>query len=239
MPGDAVLSGRVRQHTRSILISASTPDVWTFLNLVGHGRAGWYLLDRLNIGDSSSGDASGRGPAAPDGRFPGSTIPDGRFPDASFPDLNAPDASFPDPSAIGRRLPGRAEMPLPDVAIGEGIAADIGGDIADLLGPGSGSGTGTGAGTGTGRRLRIKEVQPNEWMLWADGNGRSTWLWLLQPVRAGQTRLLVRGRFRYGLRRAGVAALPLDAVDWATMRRCLLGIRDRAVLRSATRPDAG
>ncbi|UPO78475.1 hypothetical protein [Arthrobacter sp. Helios] len=236
MPGDTVLSGRVRQHTRSILIPASTPDVWTFLNLVGHGRAGWYLLDRLNIGDVRSGDSRGRGPAVPDSRFPGANISDGRFPDAS-----TPDPSTPDPSAIGRRLPGRAEMPLPDVDIGEGIAADIGDEIADLLGTGTGTGTGTGSGsgTGTGRRLRIKEVQPNEWMLWADGNGRSTWLWLLQPVRTGQTRLLVRGRFRYGLRRAGPAALPLDAVDWATMRRCLLGIRDRAVLRSATRPDAG
>lgn len=219
MPGDAVLSGRVRQHTRSILISASTPDVWSFLNLLGHGRAGWYLLDRLIIGDSSSGDDRGHG----------SAVPDGRFLDPSAPDTSAADSSAPDSSAFGRRLPGRAEMPLPDAEIGEGTAADPGDDMADLLG----------SGTGTGRRLRIKEVQPNEWMLWADGNGRSTWLWLLQPARTGQTRLLVRGRFRYGLRRGGLAALPLDAVDWATMRRCLFGIRDRAVLRSATRPETG
>ena len=73
-------------------------------------------------------------------------------------------------------------------------------------------------------------------MMWADGDGRSTWLWLLQPVRSGQTRLVVRGRFRYGLRPGGLAGLPLDAVDWATLRRCLIGIRDRAVLWSATRP---
>ncbi|MCC3282639.1 MULTISPECIES: hypothetical protein [Arthrobacter] len=90
--------------------------------------------------------------------------------------------------------------------------------------------------SGTGQRLRIKEVQPNEWMLWADGDSRCTWLWMLQSVRLNQTRLLVRGRFRYAARDPGsLAAAPLAAVDWATMRRCVRTIRDRAAVRSATR----
>ena len=166
MPGDLLLSGQVRQHTRSILIPAPPGDVWTVLNRMGHGRAGWYIFDRL--------DTAGNGST----------------------DLIAP----------LREL-----------------------DIGDLL------------STGTGHRLRIKEVQPNEWMLWADGDERSTWLWLLQPVRVHQTRLLVRGRFRYGLRAGGLtgglAALPRDAMDLATMRRCLTAIRDRAVQRSTARYD--
>ena len=97
-------------------------------------------------------------------------------------------------------------------------------DIGDLL------------TTATGHLLRIKEVQPSEWMLWAGGDGRSTWLWLLQPVRHNQTRLVVRARFQYSLRHPGaLAAVPLDAVDLASVRRAMVAVRDRAVIRSATR----
>ncbi len=162
MPGDAVLTGQVLQYTRSILIPAPAADIWPFLNRIGHGRAGWYVFDRVGL-------------------------PDQREADLAVPQLR-----------------------------------DL--DIGDLL------------TTGTGHRLRIKEVQPRDWMLWADGDGRSTWLWLLQPLRPNQTLLVVRARFKYGLRRPGaLAALPLDAVDWASLRRTVLAVRDRAVLRSATR----
>ncbi len=162
MPGDAVLTGQVLQYTRSILIPAPAADIWPFLNRIGHGRAGWYVFDRVGL-------------------------PDQREADRAVPQLR-----------------------------------DL--DIGDLL------------TTGTGHRLRIKEVQPRDWMLWADGDGRSTWLWLLRPLRPNQTLLVVRARFQYGLRRPGaLAALPLDAVDWASLRRTVLAVRDRAVLRSATR----
>ncbi|MER1997974.1 MAG: hypothetical protein ABTA24_15960 [Arthrobacter sp.] len=162
MPGDAVLTGRVLQYTRSILIPAPVADIWPFLNRIGHGRAGWYVFDRVGL-------------------------PDQREADRAVPQLR-----------------------------------DL--DIGDLL------------TSGTGHRLRIKEVQPREWMLWADGDGRSTWLWLLRPLRPEQTLLVVRARFQYGLRRPGaLAALPLDAVGWASLRRTVLAVRDRAVLRSATR----
>ena len=164
LPGDAVLSGPALQYTRSVLIPAPASDVWPFLNRLGHGRAGWYIFDRVGLPGESETD---------------------------------------------RIAPQLTEL-----------------DIGDLL-----------TTTGTGHRLRIKEVQPTEWMLWADGDdGRSTWLWLLQPLRPRQTRLLVRGRFQYGLRHPGaLAALPLDAVDLASVRRALTAVRDRAVLRSATR----
>jgi len=162
MPGDAVLTGPVLQYTRSILIPASAADIWPFLNRIGHGRAGWYVVDRVGL-------------------------PDQREADRAVPQLR-----------------------------------DL--DIGDLL------------STGTGHRLRIKEVQPRDWMLWADGDGRSTWLWLLKPLRPNQTLLVVRARFQYGLRRPGaLTALPLDAVDWTSVRRVLMAVRDRAVLRSATR----
>lgn len=162
MPGDAVLSGPVLQYTRSILIPAPVTDIWPFLNRIGHGRAGWYVLDRLGLPDQREAD---------------------------------------------RAVPQLQEL-----------------DIGDLL------------AAGTGHRLRIKEVQPSDWMLWAGGDGRSTWLWLLQPLRPSQTLLVVRGRFQYGLSHpAALAALPLNAVDWASARRALVAVRDRAVLRSATR----
>ncbi|MEB7503264.1 hypothetical protein [Arthrobacter koreensis] len=162
MPGDAVLTGPVLQYTRSILIPAPAADIWPFMNRIGHGRAGWYIFDRVGL-------------------------PDQREADRAVPQLR-----------------------------------DL--DIGDLL------------TTGTGHRLRIKEVQPRDWMLWADGDGRSTWLWLLQPLRPNQTLLVVRARFQYGFRHPGtLAALPLDAVDWASLRRALVTVRDRSVLRSATR----
>ncbi|MBD7994307.1 hypothetical protein H9639_03220 [Arthrobacter sp. Sa2CUA1] len=236
MPGDAVLSGPVSQHTRSILISASAPEIWSFVNLLSHGRTGWYLLDRLSAPDSSAPDSKAAGSSAPGAESPGADSPRSDSPGADSPrsdspgadspgsdsagSADAPDFTVPDSRSQGVPAPRRFFTLLPAADTGDGI----GDDIADLLQP------------GTGHRLRIKEVQPNEWMLWTDGDGRSTWLWLLQPVRSGQTRLLVRGRFRYRLRPGGLAALPLDAVDWATMRRCLTSIRDRAVLWSATRP---
>lgn len=162
LPGDAVLSGPALQYTRSVLIPAPAADVWPFLNRIGHGRAGWYIFNRIGL---------------------------------------------PDEHRTERAAPQLREL-----------------DIGDLL------------TTGTGHRLRIKEVQPSEWMLWADGDGRSTWLWLLQPVRHNQTRLVVRGRFQYGLRHPGaLASLPLDAVDLASVRRAMVAVRDRAVIRSATR----
>ncbi|MBF4995359.1 hypothetical protein ITX31_14735 [Arthrobacter gandavensis] len=162
MPGDAVLTGPVLQYTRSILIPAPAADIWPFLNRIGHGRAGWYVFDRVGLPDQGEAD--------------------------------------------------RAVPQLRDLEIG------------DLL------------STGTGHRLRIKEVQPRDWMLWADGDRRSTWLWLLKPLQPGRTLLVVRARFQYGLRRPGVlASLPFDAVYWASLRRTMLTLRDRAVLRSATR----
>lgn len=163
MPGDSVLAGPVRQRTYSIMIPASAPEIWPLLNRVGHGRAGWYLFDRLDV-------SGNRGPHA-----------------FAFRQQARPESG---------------EVGIDDVLAGE-----------------------------TGHGLRIREVQPNEWMLWGDGDARATWLWLLQPVRSKQTRLVVRARFRLpGM----LASRPLEALDRATVRRCLTGIRDRAVLRSAT-----
>jgi len=163
LPGDTFLSGKVFEYTYSMMVRVPAGDLWPYLNRVGHGQGGWYVVNRL-----------------------------------AAPESTAPAVSL---------LPQRHEL-----------------DVGDVM------------SSGTGHRLRIKEVQPNEWMLWSDGDSRCTWLWMLQPVRPTQTRLLVRGRFRYGVRDPGsLAAVPLAAVDWATMRRCVRTIRDRASVQSASR----
>ena len=57
-----------------------------------------------------------------------------------------------------------------------------------------------------------------------------TWAFVLEPVGAQQTRLLVRLRTRFALPRAGAWAVErlLEPVHFAMERKQLLGIRDRA-----------
>jgi hypothetical protein len=91
--------------------------------------------------------------------------------------------------------------------------------IGDLvpMGPGGGG-------------LRVKDLLPGEWLLWWDGAGYSTWLWSLEQVAPGQTRLITRVRMRYRWTHPSVlfALLLIEPWDFPMMRKCMLGIKRRA-----------
>ena len=72
-------------------------------------------------------------------------------------------------------------------------------------------------------------LEPPCSLLWGDSEQphRFTWLWLLRDDGRGQTRLLSRIRCRYSLRDP-LFALLMELADPIMMRRCLLGIAERA-----------
>lgn len=97
--------------------------------------------------------------------------------------------------------------------------------LGDLipLGPGSESG------------LFVKEIRPNESMVWWEHKRQSTtWAWGLYPVDGGQTRLVTRVRndYRKGLSNFIFGLLLIEPADFPLMRKCMLGIKRRAEARS-------
>ena len=77
--------------------------------------------------------------------------------------------------------------------------------------------------------LYVKEFMPNNWMHWGDKEGRVSWVWGLYPSNDSQTRLITRVRMRYNwLSPAILFDLMLDVGDIVMMRKCMLGIKERA-----------
>jgi hypothetical protein len=65
-------------------------------------------------------------------------------------------------------------------------------------------------------------------MLWEKPGG--TWLWLLEPAGAGYTRLITRLRSRYAWAKPAIVTelILMEIGDPFMMRKCLLGIKQRA-----------
>lgn len=77
--------------------------------------------------------------------------------------------------------------------------------------------------------LRVWNFAPHEWMLWVDDQGQTSWLWLLDPVDGDTTRLITRVRMRYQWLHPGIAFdLLVEFGDLVMMRKCMLGIKERA-----------
>ena len=77
--------------------------------------------------------------------------------------------------------------------------------------------------------LRVKDFQPNQWMLWWDNKGDSTWYWGLYPQDVSQTRLITRVRVHYHwLKPSMLFSLLVEFTDIVMMRKCMLGIKQRA-----------
>jgi hypothetical protein len=75
----------------------------------------------------------------------------------------------------------------------------------------------------------VKAIQPRQWMLWQDNQGEASWLWLLEPVKDRQTRLLTRVRIRYAWFSPWILFhLLVEFTDILMMRKCMLGIKRRA-----------
>ncbi len=77
--------------------------------------------------------------------------------------------------------------------------------------------------------MYIKDFVTNQWMLWGDAGGETTWVWGLSPIDATHTRLITRVRMNYHwLSPTIVFALLVEFTDIIMMRKCLLGIKRRA-----------
>jgi hypothetical protein len=82
----------------------------------------------------------------------------------------------------------------------------------------------------------IKDFEANRWMLWWDKQGDVTWYWGLYPLDDSQTRLITRVRIRYHwLSPSILFSVPLDVGDIVMMRKCMLGIKQRAEMLAAER----
>ena len=75
---------------------------------------------------------------------------------------------------------------------------------------------------------RVARLEPGTLMLWHKPGG--SWLWLLEPDGAGQTRLITRLRSRYAWARPTIVTelILMEIGDPFMMRKCLLGIKQRA-----------
>ena len=87
-------------------------------------------------------------------------------------------------------------------------------------------------GPGEDSGIWVKEFVPNRWMLWWNKkNELSTWVWALDPMPDGSTRLVTRVRSRSSWGHpisAFVWLLMLEVADFPMMRKCLLSIKRRA-----------
>ena len=75
---------------------------------------------------------------------------------------------------------------------------------------------------------RVARLEPGTLMLWHKPGG--SWLWLLEPGGAGGTRLITRLRSRYAWAKPTIVTelILMEIGDPFMMRKCLLGIRQRA-----------
>lgn len=75
----------------------------------------------------------------------------------------------------------------------------------------------------------VKEFKQNEWILWNDKEGDTTWFWGLYPAGENRTRLVTRVRMKYHWNSpAALFNLLVEFGDLPMMRKCLLGIKERA-----------
>lgn len=79
---------------------------------------------------------------------------------------------------------------------------------------------------------RVTRFEPSTLMLWEKPGG--SWLWLLESAGAGHTRLITRLRSRYAWAKPAIVMelILMEIGDPFMMRRCLLGIKQRAEARS-------
>ena len=96
---------------------------------------------------------------------------------------------------------------------------------------------GIGAPEGVG--MKVKALQREEWMLWWDDKTHdTTWTWALYPVDEQRTRLITRVRMRYRWTKPAILfSFLVEFADVVMMRKCLLGIKQRAESPAATTRD--
>jgi hypothetical protein len=95
-------------------------------------------------------------------------------------------------------------------------------------------------GPGESTGVWVKEVEPDRSILWWNKKSElATWVWKLDPMPDGSTRLVTRVRTRSSWRHPStVIWMPLiEVADFPMMRKCLLGIKRRAEQLAEVRAD--
>jgi len=79
------------------------------------------------------------------------------------------------------------------------------------------------------RLLSSLLLYAQEWILWNDQEGDTTWFWGIYPEGENRTRLVTRVRMKYHWNSpAALFNLLVEFGDLPMMRKCLLGIKERA-----------
>jgi len=77
--------------------------------------------------------------------------------------------------------------------------------------------------------MLVQDFVVNSWILWQDAQANTTWFWGLYPGEENKTRLVTRIRMRYNwLSWEAPFNLLIEFGDIWMMRKCLLGIKERA-----------
>ncbi len=77
--------------------------------------------------------------------------------------------------------------------------------------------------------LHVKDFKQDEWSLWWSKEGTTTWAWGFYPQSENQTRLVTRVRVKYNLFSLDIFFnLLIEFFDIIMMRKCMLGIKERA-----------
>ena len=88
--------------------------------------------------------------------------------------------------------------------------------------------------------LYVKDFRNNEWILWWDKVGDSTWTWGIYPDGNSRTRLVTRVRVKYKwLSFVILFNLIIEFFDIIMMRKCILEIQRRAETITSTQIPAG
>jgi len=75
----------------------------------------------------------------------------------------------------------------------------------------------------------VKEFRENEWILWWDKAGDTTWAWGIYPDGEQGCRLITRVRMKYRWKSiSALFNLLIEFFDFPMMRKCMLGIKARA-----------
>jgi hypothetical protein len=86
--------------------------------------------------------------------------------------------------------------------------------------------------------MYVKDFEANQFTLWWDQKGEATWYWGLYPQDDSQTRLITRVRMHYHwLKPSILFSLLVEFTDIAMMRKCMLGIKQRAERASSQTPE--
>lgn len=79
----------------------------------------------------------------------------------------------------------------------------------------------------------VKEFRTDEWILWWDKQGDTSWFWGIYPENGHLCRLVTRVRMKYRwFSLSAIFNLLIEFCDLPMMRKCMLGIKKRAEAKS-------